>query len=250
VDVISKGQVRWVRALRDKKAREREDLFVACGPKCVGELLPHFECCLLASTVETERKGTLLCTPSQLHQMTGMETPQQTVAVFRKPKPSRLRLADIAEKELCLCLDCVQDPGNLGTIVRLADWFGVRHVFLGEGCADVWSHKSVSATMGSLARVTLHEVNLYTEISLLTPETPVYGTLLGGENIYTQTLEQCGVLLMGNEGRGISDALRPSINHSLFIPSWPAHADTVESLNVAVATAIALSEFRRCATKE
>lgn len=250
MDVISKGQVRWVRALRDKRAREREGVFVACGPKCVSELLPHFECRLLASTVETEREDALLCTPAQLRQMTGMETPQQVVAVLRKPESDGARLADVARRELCLCLDCVQDPGNLGTIIRLADWFGVRHVFLGEGCADAWGHKTVSATMGSLARVALYEVSLLSELAALSSGTAVYGTLLDGENIYAQTLGQRGVLLMGNEGRGISDALRPFVNRSLFIPPWPPFADTAESLNVGMATAIALSEFRRRAGTE
>lgn len=245
MDLISKSQVRWVRALRDKRIRDLEGVFVACGPKCVGELLSHFECRLLASTVETEREGDLLCTPSQLHQMTGMETPQQLVAVFGKPKPDGSRLVDVAQKELCLCLDCVQDPGNLGTIIRLADWFGVRHIYLGEGCADAWGHKTVNATMGSLARVSLHDVKLPSELQLLPQGTPVYGTFLDGEDIYTHALAQCGVLIMGNEGRGISSAFRPFINHSLRIPSWPPHNDTAESLNVAMATAIVLSEFRR-----
>lgn len=245
MDVISKSQVRWVRALRDKKVREREGLFVACGSKCVGDLLSHFECRLLASTVETEREGALLCTRTQLHLMTGMETPQQLVAVFKKTKSDSSKLVDVVQKELCLCLDSVQDPGNLGTIIRLADWFGVRHIFLGEGCADAWGHKTVSATMGSLARVSLHEVKLLAELQALPQETPIYGTFLDGENIYTHTLSQRGVIIMGNEGRGISGAFRPLINHSISIPSWPPHNETAESLNVAMATAIVLSEFRR-----
>lgn len=238
--------MKWVRSLRDKRTRDSEGVFMACGPKCVDELLPHFKVKLLI-TSEKDVEGTqmLYCTPDQLRQMTGMDAPQRVVAVLQKTISPLPNLSDLARRELCLCLDAVQDPGNVGTIIRLADWFGVRHVFLGHGCADPWSPKAVSATMGSLSRVALHEIDLQSALSALSSDIPVYGTLLDGEDLYQQTLDAHGILLMGNEGRGIAAELRSFVNHRLRIPSWPPHAETAESLNVAMATAITLAEFRR-----
>jgi len=238
--------VKWVRSLRDKRTRDCEGVFMACGPKCVEELLPHFKVrMLISSEADVGGDDTLFCSPDQLRQMTGMDAPQRVVAVLQKPNLLMPNLADLARGELCVCLDAVQDPGNVGTIIRLADWFGVRHVFLGYGCADPWSPKAVSATMGSLARVFLHEVDLRSALSVLGSEIPIFGTLLDGDNLYKQTLDSHGLLLMGNEGRGISSELRPFVNHRLLIPSWPPHVETAESLNVAMATAITLAEFRR-----
>lgn len=243
---ISKNQVKWVRSLHDKKTRDNEGVFIACGSKCVSDLLPHFTVkMLITSEEDVEDENTLFCTSTQLRQMTGMETPQRVVAVLHKPKFPLPNLSNLANKELCICLDAVQDPGNVGTIIRIADWFGVNHVFLGHGCADSWSPKTVSATMGSLARVNIHEIDLYATLSKLSHEIPIYGTMLDGDNIYQQELDTHGIILMGNEGRGIASELRPLINHSLRIPSWPPQADTADSLNVAMATAITLAEFRR-----
>lgn len=246
---ISKSQMKRVGSLRDKKQRDDTHSFVACGPKCVGELLQRFTCLFLAATEETASAWpgcVATCTTEQIRQMTGIKSPQEVVAVFAKPeRKSSEGLAELATRELCLGLDAVQDPGNLGTIIRLADWFGVRHVFLGNGCADAWSVKTVSATMGSLARVELHEVDLTQLLPTLPLATPVYGTLLEGESIYAQRLTPHGLLLMGNEGNGISQALLPHITHRLRIPSWPPDSPTAESLNVAMATGITLAEFRR-----
>lgn len=246
---ISKTQIRRVVSLRDKKSRDEANAFVACGPKCVGELAKCFDCRFMATTPEAASQWSqseALCTPEQIRQMTGVKAPQEVVAIFAKPlAASEEHLCDLALQELCLCLDAVQDPGNVGTIVRLADWFGVRHVFLGRGCADAWNLKTVSATMGSLARTHLHEVDLAEEFASLSAETPVFGTLLDGRDIYAEQLATHGVLLMGNEGNGISQELLPSVTCPLRIPSWPPNAPTAESLNVAMATGIALAEFRR-----
>ncbi len=136
----------------------------------------------------------------------------------------------------------MQDPGNLGTIIRLADWFGVRHVLLSEGTADIYSPKALQATMGSIARVEPHYVSL-TEVLSQSPTN--YGTFLDGMNIYSAPLTQHGIIVLGNEGRGISTQLHNHITQKLHIPAYDKSGVHAESLNVAMAAAITLSEFRR-----
>jgi TrmH family RNA methyltransferase len=139
----------------------------------------------------------------------------------------------------------VQDPGNLGTIIRIADWFGIRHIYCSPSTADVYNPKVVQATMGSIARVCVQYCNLHSLFDSIPPELPVYGTLLDGNDIYQQHLMSRGIIVMGNEGNGISPEIRQRINHKLFIPNFPIGRETAESLNVAVATAITCAEFRR-----
>lgn len=131
----------------------------------------------------------------------------------------------------------------MGTIVRLADWFGIRHVFCSLDCADIFNPKATQATMGALARVEVHYINLASELSKAS--VPVYGTFLDGDNIYQQTLSPHGIIVMGNEGKGISQEIERLVTHRLYIPHYPAESQTVESLNVAIATAITCAEFRR-----
>ncbi|KAA6342762.1 23S rRNA (uridine(2479)-2'-O)-methyltransferase, partial [termite gut metagenome] len=171
-----------------------------------------------------------------------LKAPQQVLAVFEQPQ-YQLNLTPV-RKSLSLALDDVQDPGNLGTIIRIADWFGIEHVFCSSGTADVYSPKVVQATMGAIARVKVHYVTL-PELVRSLGDIPVYGTFLDGENIYTQSLSANGVIVMGNEGNGISKDTESFINRRLFIPSYPPERETSESLNVAVATAIVCAEFRR-----
>ena len=144
-----------------------------------------------------------------------------------------------------LALDDVQDPGNLGTIIRIADWFGIHHIICSTGTADAFSPKVVQATMGAIARVKIHYTDLPSYLSTLPKGTPVYGTFLEGDDIYTLPLSDHGIIVMGNEGNGISPATAKAVTDKLFIPNWPEGAKTSESLNVAVATAITCSEFRR-----
>jgi TrmH family RNA methyltransferase len=132
----------------------------------------------------------------------------------------------------------------LGTIIRIADWFGITTIFCSDDTADAWNPKVVQATMGSIARVNIIYINLQQFIDTLPPDYPVYGTLLDGDNIYTQPLSSHGLIVMGNEGNGISHEIRRRINNSLLIPSYRSD-DTAESLNVAIATAITCAEFRR-----
>ena len=239
---VSKANIKLVRSLQQKKFRDERGLFVAEGRKCVEELSKAFERVMLF--VEGEN-----ATEQELEQMSSLRTPQGVIGVFRKRA-----IGDSTSFGLVVALDGVQDPGNLGTIIRTCDWFGVRRLVCSHDTADCYNPKVVQATMGALARVQVEYVELVSwleEIKTLNspPSTlPIYGTLLNGRNLYEDGAiadRQQGVIIMGNEGNGISEAVRRYITHPLLIPPYPADAETSESLNVAIATAITLAEFRR-----
>ncbi len=241
--MLSKNRIKWLRGLQLKKNRTAEGVFVAEGPKLVGELLAAgFECVYLAATEvqDSWRIETEIVTEDELRRVSSVETPQGVLAVLRQPHYD-VKLSEVASQRLCLLLDGVQNPGNLGTIVRLADWFGIGDVFCIGGCADLYNPKTVQATMGALAHVRVH-YNIGVE-DLEGGDFPVYGTFLDGENLYGKRLENRGVIVMGNEGRGISPEVERRVTDRLWIPSYSdCH---VESLNVAIATAVVCAEFRR-----
>lgn len=236
--MISKNQQKLIRSLEQKKYRRRERLFVAEGPKVVGDLIKAgYRPQALFST--TEQTGAQLVTDDELRRISFLQHPQQTLALFPLPEPA---LEQPQQGRLYLALDGVQDPGNLGTIIRLADWFGIDTIYCSEDTADAWAPKVVQATMGSIARVKI----VYTDLRTLLDNTtmPVYGTLLDGTDIYREALTAEGIIVMGNEGNGISADIRQRVTRRLLIPSFHK-GDTAESLNVAIATAITCSEFRR-----
>ena len=235
MEKISKAQIKLVRSLQQKKFRDELGLFVAEGDKCVEELRKGFE------LVHLYREGEN-ATRVEIEQMSGLRTPQGVMAVFRK-KPIgdwKLEIGD-----LVLALDGIQDPGNLGTIIRTCDWFGVKDIFCSKDTADCYNPKVVQATMGALARVRIHYVDLPAFIAAYNG--PIYGTLLDGENMYATDLRPEGLIIMGNEGNGISEEVRKLVTHPIRIPSYPNKeaSDVVESLNVSIATAIVLAEFYR-----
>lgn len=234
---LSKAQIKWVRSLQLKKNRDAEGVFVAEGEKCVNELRNAFELVLLATPDNA--------TSTEIEQMSSLRTPQGTIGVFRKPSPG----TRYPTHELILALDGIQDPGNLGTIIRTCDWFGIHDILCSHDTADCYNPKVVQATMGALARVRLHYVDLPQVLAEIKAQgIPLYGTLLEGTNMYQSNAipdKLHGVIIMGNEGNGISSAVRQLITHPLLIPSYPADAVTSESLNVGIATAIVLAEFRR-----
>lgn len=234
---LSKAQVKWVRSLQQKKNRDAEGVFVAEGEKCVNDLRGAFQLVLLATPENAS--------PVEIEQMSSLRTPQGTIAVFRKP----IAHTPYPLSNLILALDGVQDPGNLGTIIRTCDWFGIHDILCSRDTADCFNPKVVQATMGALARVRLHYVDLPATLAQLHQQgLPLYGTLLEGRNMYEANAiadRHQGVIIMGNEGNGISPQVRQLITHPLFIPSYPADMPTSESLNVGIATAIVLSEFRR-----
>ena len=240
--MISKNQIKYVSQLERKKGRTAEGLFVAEGPKVVGDLIAagYQPKMVFAIKEWKEKHGDMdvqEVTEEELQKVSFLQHPQQVLALLEMPKSVAL---DKAGKELCLALDGVQDPGNLGTIIRIADWFGIRTIYCSEDTADAWNPKVIQATMGSIARVKM----VYTDLKALIEkaEVPVYGTLLDGQDIYTQPLSKEGIIVMGNEGNGISQEIRKLITHQLLIPKYQ---EGPESLNVAIATAITCSEFRR-----
>ena len=182
--------------------------------------------------------------------MSGLKTPQGVIGVFKKRPIEDLRFKI---EDLVLALDGVQDPGNLGTIIRTCDWFGVHDIYCSLDTADCYNPKVVQATMGALARVRIHYVDLpqwLTELKIKNEELKIYGTLLVGKNMYEivesqESKDKSGIIIMGNEGNGISQEVRELITHPIRIPSYPKNVETSESLNVSIATAIVLAEFRR-----
>ena len=242
--MISKNQIKLINQLGQKKIRLREGLFVAEGPKIVGDLLKRWTPKAVFSTSDYSPTLPLqiqTVTEDELRRISFLQHPQQVLALFPIPSPSTLHLPP---STLILALDGIQDPGNLGTIIRVADWFGIDHIVCSEDTADAWNPKVVQATMGSIARVNLTYTDLPAFIDQLPADFPIYGTLLDGDNIYQQPLSARGLIVMGNEGNGLSAAVRLRITHRLLIPS-ARYGDTAESLNVAIATAIVCSEFRR-----
>ena len=239
-----------------KRERDEQGLFLAEGPKVVGDLLGKFPCRLLVATEAfCEAHGDMLArvaeedvvrrvSPKELERASLLQSPQGVLALFEKPAQEEAD-ATLPARELCLALDGVQDPGNVGTIVRIADWFGIRHVFCSPDTADVFAPKVVQATMGAVGRVRVHYLPLAGFLREVRTGAPVMGTFLDGENIFSAQLPQKGVLLMGSEGHGISEACGREVTRRLLIPAAPHAGDGSESLNVAVATAVCVSELRR-----
>lgn len=239
---ISKAQVKWVRSLQMKKHRDEQGVFVAEGEKCVNDLRQSFE--LLLHITPDNASST------EIEQMSSLRTPQGVIGVFRKRKDQVPTPTELSDGQLLLALDGIQDPGNLGTIIRTCDWFGIYDILCTKDTADCYNPKVVQATMGALARVRVHYVNNLSEVlaQFQTAGYPVYGTLLDGKNMYVPTAiptKEKGIIVMGNEGNGISEDVRTLVTHSLRIPSYPTNTPTSESLNVSIATAIVLAEFRR-----
>ena len=249
---ISKNQIKFVRQLEHKKFRRSERLFVAEGTKVVGDLLVHYQPRAIFATSDwiADNQGKYQVqevTADELQRLSFLQHPQQVLALFPIPSPPDISPSSLLtphSSSLSLALDGIQDPGNLGTIIRIADWFGITHIFCSEDTVDAWNPKVVQATMGSIARVNIIYINLQQFIDSLPPDYPVYGTLLDGEDIYAQPLTPHGLIVMGNEGNGISPEIRSRVNRRLLIPSYRTD-DTAESLNVAIATAITCAEFRR-----
>ena len=261
MEKISKAQVKLVRSLQQKKFRDELGLFVAEGEKCVSEIAKGFELEYRIQSTDYRPNQSVLCqakpvctlsaTRSELEQMSGLRTPQGVIGVFKKRPIGDCRLEI---EDLVLALDGIQDPGNLGTIIRTCDWFGVHDIVCSLDTADCYNPKVVQATMGALARVRVHYVDLpqwLKEVSSQSSDIRIYGTLLNGKDMYEELkvrgerLTAKGIIIMGNEGNGISQEVRPYITLPIRIPSYPKDVETSESLNVSIATAIVLAEFRR-----
>ena len=245
--MIGKNTIKWVHSLEMKKNRKREHLFVAEGPKVVGDLLAHYRPRAVFATVEWNGRASLpsYVTPEtvsddELRRLSFLQHPQQVIAVLEMDDDVR---TSVSPERLSLVLDGVQDPGNLGTIIRIADWFGIDNIVCSPDTADAYNPKVVQATMGSLARVNVSYTPLLPFLTSLPADMPIYGTLLDGSDIYASELSSRGIIIMGNEGNGISQEVRALVSKPLLIPNFRQGGDCAESLNVAVATSITCSEF-------
>ena len=235
--MLTKADIRLVRSLADKRARTDEGLFVAEGGKLIGELLRIRRIYALDGVFAGEDVTTV--SPKEMERLSLLKTPSDSLALVEIPRrrldPAKLR------RSLVLALDDVQNPGNLGTIVRLAD--------CSEATADCFNPKVVQATMGAILRVRVHYCDLEAYLAAeRAAGTPIYGTFLEGDDIYRTQLTPTGIVLMGNEGRGVTPACAAQVTRKLFIPPYPAERHATESLNVAMATGIVCAEFRRQAS--
>lgn len=260
--MITKADINRIKSLADKKGRLAEGLFMAEGIKMAEELLhSSFRCRELyvsGELAENNRaKLKQLFPPEILSRLDVVESVGSTdmARISQLKTPTEIMvLAEIPQYDLSavnlhgrisLILDGIQDPGNMGTIIRLADWFGIGDIFCSAESADCFGPKAVQATMGSITRVRMHYAELIPFCKDARKEgLPIYGTFLCGENIYRKELSREGLVIMGNEGKGISPALEDICTGRLHIPSFSAGGKT-ESLNVALATAIVCSEFCR-----
>ena len=248
---INNGIIKLVSSLAVKKYRDKEHLFVAEGWKCVRDTWRAFNCrYLIATKAWYEQQGTaehhpklVLAHKSQMARMSQFTTPSDVMAVYEIPETSYTH--DEVRSGLNIVLDNIQDPGNLGTIMRLADWYGIRNIFASKSTVDVYNHKVVQATMGAISRVKVH----YCDLDFFLDDyddMPVMGTFLDGDNIYGAKLPEGGAfVIFGNEGQGISPKIAAHVTQRLHIPAMPRKGEHSESLNVGIAAAITISELRR-----
>lgn len=239
---LSKNQIKRIQSLRQKKQRVKQRLFVAEGLKVVNEFLKSsftLDSLFVTTEVQNSFEGHSfhLISESELKKISSLKTPNGVLALFQIPEEKKL-----VENELIVALDGVNDPGNLGTIIRLCDWFGITQLVCSKNTVDCYNEKVVQATMGSLSRVQINYLDL--EEFLRQTDIPSFCADMDGTNVYSTQLPSSGVLVMGNEANGISEKISKCCTHQISIPRF-GKIQATESLNVATATAILLSEFRR-----
>lgn len=239
--------IKFVKSLATARGRREAGCFLAEGARCVMDSLPHFRlrelfCTAAFAAEHPDLKEATIVDRRTIERMSQQQTPQPVLAVFELPGQQQFSY----KGQLTLALDAVQDPGNLGTIIRLADWFGITDILAGPGTADAFQPKVVQATMGALARVAVHRTDNLAQ-TLTDSGAPVFGTFLDGTDLYRTPLELTPqpIVVMGNEGNGISPDVAKTVTQRLKIPSFPPERQTSESLNVAMATGIVVSELSR-----
>lgn len=242
--MVSKNQTKLISSLQYKKFRDTTGLFVAEGPKVIEELLNeglklHWLFSVLPAPENLSNHFQI--TDLELKKISFLKTPNSSLAVFQIPKPE-----SPSKNGLIVVLDAIRDPGNLGTIIRLCDWFGVEQLICSPDTADCYNPKVVQATMGSLARVRVHYLPLVEYLEDI--KLPIFGGFMDGKSIYSETLPSEAIIVMGNEANGISEEVNSRITHKIAIPRF-GKVRKAESLNVATATGILLSEFRRSTEK-
>lgn len=238
--MLSKSQIKLITSLKQKKYRQQHGFFVAEGIKTIKELMQsHLVLHVLYTTepFNIDAKNEVLISETDLKRISFLTTPNTALAIFEIPQPQ-----PIEKKGLIVALDAVRDPGNLGTIIRLCDWFGVKNLVCSNETVDCFNPKVVQATMGSITRVAINYIDLAD--FLKSTNLPIFGAFMEGENVYTKQLPENGILVMGNEANGVSKEVEAMITDKIAIPRF-GDLQATESLNVATATAILLSEFRR-----
>ncbi len=253
--MISKNRARFIVSLRKKKVREEEGLFIIEGDKLVKEFLSAR---IPVKTLIAKKEFISALPPflkecideisdasyEELKQISSLKTPHNALAVVHIP--DRKMVPDEILEKLCAALDFVQDPGNLGTIIRAAAWFGIRNIVCSDDCVDVYNPKVVQASMGAILNVNVYYSDLKKFISLAhEKKMPVYGTVLDGESVYRHKLGDRGIILLGNESRGISDELMPLVTNKIMIPGVNRAMPGIESLNVGMAASVVFAEFLR-----
>jgi TrmH family RNA methyltransferase len=251
--MLSINQIKFIKSLEHKKYRKTHNCFVVEGEKMVLELMnSSFEIITIFAIKPFIHKyfkennysfKINEITDSELSRVSFLQTPNQVLAIARLPM---LKPIDVSKSDLILALDNIQDPGNLGTIIRTAGWFGITQLFCSPETVDAFNPKVVQATMGAIFRTQITYSPLPEIIQKAKANRiPVFGTVLSGKNIYNHKLPKNAVIVMGNESKGISDELRTQLDTEILIPPFPENSDTMESLNVSVATALVCAEFRR-----
>ena len=242
--MITKAEIQSIKALADKRGRVEQGAFIAEGEKLVAELLSSHLAVRKVYTTKPLFSDAEVITDKDMERISQLKSSNSTLAVVEIPHYNLTEAKP--DKNLVLALDRVQNPGNLGTIIRLADWFGITDIVCSVDSADCFNPKVIQATMGAIIRVRVHYTDLPQWLdSQRDRGVNIYGTFLDGKNIYKSEKGSCGVIVMGNEGQGISPECEKSVTHRLYIPPYPADTPGSESLNVAIATAITCSEFRR-----
>ncbi len=238
---LSAKQIKFIRSLSLKKYRDEYNLFIVEGEKLVNEAINSNY--TIKDIYKIEEIG-----EDCMKRISNLASPSPILAIIEKPNICSKTIINKAlnYNKLSLALDEIKDPGNLGTIIRLADWFGIDYIFASEHTVEVYNSKTIQATMGAIFRKQV----VYTPLEDLLIEysksnIPIYGTFLDGNNIYTQTLNNNALIVMGNESNGISKGIKNLVSHKLLIPPYPINSTSSESLNVAIATAIVCSCFRR-----
>lgn len=250
--MLSKNKIKFLQSLWQKKKREELGLFIVEGIRSVQEIVSSsitIETIIGSDTIlnnfSTKDIECIEASEDEIKKISLQQSPQGIIAVcklpsYQLPSPSEIR------EELTLLLDCVQDPGNMGTIIRLASWFGIRHIVCSPDSVDCFNPKVVQSTMGAIAKVAVHYTHLPSFIADAKHfEIPVFGTFLDGENIYSTNLPANGFIIMGNEGNGISTEIEKLVTTKICIPNYSSDQNNVESLNVGIATAIVCAEFKR-----
>ena len=246
--MLSKAKIKYLQSLQQKKYRLKEKVFLVEGEKIIDEVLRQklFNVHSIYATetwinqntsLLTSHEACLTVTPlNGLKKISSLKTPNSVIAVLEMPNYTSL--VDKIQTSLNLVLENIQDPGNMGTIIRIADWFGIPHIFCSKGCVDVYNPKVIQASMGGFLRIQVHYVDLEA-LFQEHPKLPVYGAVLGGKNAFKQNLNKPSFLLIGNEGKGLTDSIQKQITHKITIPKMGG----AESLNAGVATGILCALF-------